>query len=65
MVRDRENGLLVEAGNLRSFSDAILELHQNSELRKQLGENAFATVRAEFDDKDMVEKYKRLMPRTN
>ncbi len=62
MVRDRENGLLVEAGNLRSFCDAILELHQNSELRKQLGERAFATVRAEFDDKDMVEKYKRLMP---
>jgi glycosyltransferase involved in cell wall biosynthesis len=62
MVRDRENGLLVEATNLKSFCDAILELHQNRTLTKQLGDRAFATVRAEFDDKVMVRKYLQLMP---
>ena len=62
MIRHRENGLLVEAGNLKSFCDAILELHQNPALAKALGERAFSTVRTEFDDTIMVEKYKRLMP---
>jgi O-antigen biosynthesis protein len=62
MVRDRENGLLVEASNLKTFCYAILELRQNPTLTKQLGDRAFATVRAEFDDKVMVKKYLQLMP---
>jgi O-antigen biosynthesis protein len=63
MLRDHENGLLVEPSNLKSFCNAVMELRQNPTLTKQLGDRAYATVRAEFDDRVMVAKYLQLMPR--
>ncbi len=39
-IRDGENGVLVEAGNVRALADALIGLLQNPGLRRQLGHSA-------------------------
>ncbi len=46
IIRDRENGLLVNPGSAEEIAGAIMELIENPALRKRLGENAVQTASA-------------------
>jgi glycosyltransferase involved in cell wall biosynthesis len=54
-IKDGENGLLVPCQDPKALADAILRLHQDKQLRDQLGEAAYQTVRNHFDLKMMVQ----------
>jgi len=56
LVRDKENGLMSEAGNVSSLAGAIVELAQNGTLREQFGRNARKMVQEEFDSVAMTRK---------
>jgi glycosyltransferase involved in cell wall biosynthesis len=40
VIRDGENGLLVEAGDIHAFAAAVLTILNDSKVRARLGENA-------------------------
>jgi glycosyltransferase involved in cell wall biosynthesis len=46
IIRDRENGLLINPGSAEEIGEAIMALIESPALRKRLGENAAATARA-------------------
>jgi glycosyltransferase involved in cell wall biosynthesis len=46
IIRDRENGLLVNPGSAEEIATAIIELIEKPDLRKRLGENAAQTISA-------------------
>ncbi len=54
IIKDGSNGMLVEPGNWRSISDAVLQLLNNSALREKMGENARAIVRERFGMDRMI-----------
>lgn len=49
LLKSEEVGIQYEAGNADSLKDAILELYNNSERRKQMGKNARRLVEERFD----------------
>jgi glycosyltransferase involved in cell wall biosynthesis len=48
LVRDGEDGVLIEAGNQSELTDAILKLARNTELRYAMGQAARERVRCTF-----------------
>jgi len=48
VVKDGENGLLVEPKNCEVIAEKIIELCKNTQLRNRLEENAFSTYKGEF-----------------
>ena len=48
LLRNRENALVVEPGDLKSFCDAVAELNANPTLRARLGDQAQDTVESMF-----------------
>ncbi len=65
-VKDRETGLLIEAGDAGALADAIIELKNNEELRKQLAANGREYVLAHFDEREAarraIAKYQECFP---
>jgi glycosyltransferase involved in cell wall biosynthesis len=49
VVRDGENGLMVEAGNTAQLAEALVEMAKDTDLRGRLGRCARETVRSKFD----------------
>jgi mannosylfructose-phosphate synthase len=47
-IRNGYNGYLVDSANPREFADAILDLLQNEEKRKEIGENAYKVILEEY-----------------
>lgn len=60
-VRDKETGLLVNQGDIKQIKDAILQLAENKELRKQLGENGKKRVTEKFQWKNQIENLKEIL----
>ena len=52
LVRDGENGILLENNQLNIVSAKIVELLKNDELRNRLGENAGNTAEKHFNTKE-------------
>jgi glycosyltransferase involved in cell wall biosynthesis len=55
-VRDGDNGLLVEPGNVPSLADALGSLLDNDARRRELGERARATIAQEFEAGAVIER---------
>jgi glycosyltransferase involved in cell wall biosynthesis len=53
IIRDRENGLLVNPGSAAEIGKAIMTLIESPALRKRLGENAAATARAMTAEREL------------
>ena len=60
MVDDKENGLLVEKGNLEEFSDKTLQLAKSPELMKTMSDNAVSKVK-QFEVDRIIERWKELL----
>lgn len=48
LLRNRENAMVVEPGDLKGFCDAVAELNANPELRARLGDEAHRTIESTF-----------------
>jgi glycosyltransferase involved in cell wall biosynthesis len=55
LIRDGENGLLVDPGSTEALADALRRLAENSGLRRRLGEAARRTVEDSHDFKKRME----------
>jgi glycosyltransferase involved in cell wall biosynthesis len=65
LVDDGLNGILVEPGNVESLTSAIMELINNPEYAKRLGEKGFEKVKDEFQINDCVNRLLTHMDRFN
>jgi glycosyltransferase involved in cell wall biosynthesis len=55
-VRDGDNGLLVEPGNVPSLAEGLGSLLDNDARRRELGERARATIAQEFEAGAVIER---------
>jgi sugar transferase (PEP-CTERM/EpsH1 system associated) len=60
VVKNDVNGLLIESGNVKELSGALLRLARDSELRERMGLAARTCVEAEFDLKKSIRQYENL-----
>ncbi|MBS1604861.1 MAG: glycosyltransferase family 4 protein [Bacteroidetes bacterium] len=49
VIRDGENGLMVEAGDTTQLAQALVKMAKNADLRSRLGRCARDTIRSKFD----------------
>ena len=49
IITNNKNGILIEAGDVKSLRDNLIYLLDNIELRRQLSANAYKIVREKFD----------------
>ncbi|MDR3617323.1 MAG: glycosyltransferase [Candidatus Obscuribacterales bacterium] len=61
VIRDGENGFLVESGDLEGFCEKIMALYHNPELTRQLGDTGFKVVQSEFDEKMINRQFAALL----
>ena len=60
LIQDRYNGLLVKAADSRELSDAILELLQNPDQAKSLGNNARIFINQNFPKEKMLSETEKV-----
>ena len=64
-VIDMKTGLLIEAGNAKQLSEAILKLYSDEKLRNHLAESGRAFVLENFDERIagriVVENYEKCL----
>lgn len=61
IVEDRENGILIEPGNVSQIYDAVLDLHQDVAFRDYIGANARLTVKNKNSIQLGIEKFKKIL----
>lgn len=61
IIRDGENGLLVEVDDASGVSKAVYELYTNDELKDSLIENAYKDVHERFDEKRVASEHMKLV----
>jgi len=61
IIRDGENGYLVDSGDLDGFCERVMSLYNNRNLARQLGEAGFRIVQTEFDEKLINGKFAALL----
>ena len=57
VIKNEENGLLVEPGNVEQLADALKRLISDTEHASALGKNALRTVRENYDINVIANKY--------
>nr|WP_283247446.1 glycosyltransferase family 4 protein [Lederbergia citrea] len=57
LVEESRSGYYVDPENPIEFKKKILELYQNQQLQKQLGENGLAYVQENFSRENLAKKY--------
>ncbi|HVP58051.1 MAG TPA: glycosyltransferase [bacterium] len=60
IVRDKENGLLLSAGDRAALIHALVALRTDAAARARLGANALATIRTGFSEAIMCERTERV-----
>ncbi|WP_299514409.1 glycosyltransferase [Mucilaginibacter sp.] len=60
IIKHEHNGLLVEAGNITAFADAIIRLDNNTELKSKLGNNA-KRIKQTNNAKSILKKWAQLV----
>lgn len=60
IIEKSGGGLLVEADDVKSLSEAIMRLCANSQVSQKMGESAWRFVRENFDSAAIVSKFERL-----
>lgn len=61
IIRDRENGILVEFNDKMAMESGILELYKNKNLRMRLGAAARETIRKDFNWSKILKDYQGLI----
>jgi glycosyltransferase involved in cell wall biosynthesis len=56
-IIDNETGLLIELGNIKNWTAALVRLSDSNELREQLGHKAMQTVRRDYEGEKIVALY--------
>ena len=56
IIEDSVNGYLVNNFDIDIFCEKIINLSKNSNLRKQMGKNAFRTINKKFNDNTILKK---------
>ena len=59
LIQDQVNGILVDIGDEKEITEAILDLCQNFDKRKQLGDQAKYSVK-KYSVENMVHQYEEL-----
>ena len=60
VIIDKHTGLLISDFNIKKFAKSILQLNENFSLRKNLGVNAKAKAKNEFDKESVVNRYLKI-----
>ena len=60
-IRDAEAGLVVAPENPQAVAEAILRLHDSSQLREQLGTNGRTFVSKHFEKSKVLKEFERLL----
>ena len=61
IIRDCENGLLVDVDSAEEASKAVYELYTNAALKNSLIENAYKDVHERFDEKRVASEHMKLV----
>ncbi len=61
LVRENQNGMVFEYGNLADFAEKFYLLYSNKKLAKRLGGNAQELISKELNIKRMLDSYKALI----
>lgn len=59
-LNNGQNSVIIEKGNIKQLSEEILDLYNNSEKRKQIGQEARKFVEKNFDIKKIAEIYQKI-----
>lgn len=54
-----QNGILIEFGDLKALETSLIELTDNEDLRRTLGENALITLKDKFTEDIMIDKLEK------
>ncbi|MBU2530350.1 MAG: glycosyltransferase [Elusimicrobia bacterium] len=60
IINNGETGLIVEPNNKEALANAIKKIMANSEMRKELVQNAYSNLNIKFTLKNMVRKYEEV-----
>lgn len=60
IINDSENGFLIEAGNINEFSNKLILLIRNKELRWEMGNNAYLQINDNFSENIIMPKWQSL-----
>lgn len=60
VIIDKHTGLLISDFNIKKFAKSILQLKENFSKRKNLGVNAKAKAKNEFDKESVVNRYLKI-----
>lgn len=60
IIEDGKNGFLIKVGNVQAFKEAILKLVTDKTLRKQMGDNACASIKHKFDKNKITDKLDKI-----
>lgn len=60
IIKNGENGFLVESGDIVGFKNAVLKLAENKELRNQMGEKARLKIDSLFNEIDIVDRLDKI-----
>ncbi len=61
LIVDGDNGLLIEAGDVAALSEKLALLLSDADLRKKLGDSAYATVQKNHTVESAAEKMKKIL----
>jgi len=61
VVKNNENGILIEPNDSKALADAITTLVTNSTKRKMLGHNAYQCVLTDFNESNQMKKVSELI----
>lgn len=57
VIKNKENGMLVDPSDPKEFADALIEMLENEELREKLGRAAYQTVIREFSWEAIADRF--------
>ncbi len=60
VIKNQENGILLEPGNAETLADAILELTGNGQKRKEFAQKAYQLVCERYSDQRMADQYQQI-----
>ena len=60
LIRDKENGMFFENGDILGLVEAVKEIMKNDELRKKLIKNGQKTAKEDFSILKVVENYEKV-----
>lgn len=60
VINDRENGLLIDAGNIRDIASSLRLLIENPALMKAMGERGRETIVSRYSSNRMAQEYQKI-----